>query len=75
MHFLRPGLDLTLRWEIPVLADAFLVAIGWSSQLYVPQRLGGGILEPAVFGAADSIWHIGQAFLTLHWRIPYDVRM
>lgn len=75
MHFLRPGLDLTLRWEIPVLPDAFLLALGWSSQFYVPQRLGGGIFEAAVLGAPDTIWHIGQAFLTLHWRVPYDVKM
>ena len=68
-HFLRPGLDLTLHWEIPV-TETFLVSMGWMSQFYVPQKLGGGVFELGGWND-QSIWHVGQAFLMLHVRFPY----
>lgn len=74
MVFVRPGLDLMLRWEIPVLPDAFLVAVGWASQLYLPQKLGGPVFEAGAFDRG-SIWHVGQVFVTLHWRILYSVQL
>jgi len=68
-HLLRPGIDLTLHWEIPV-TDAFLLSMGWMSQFYVPQKIGGGVFE---MGGWDdkSIWHVGQVFLMLHFRFDY----
>lgn len=68
MHFFRPGLDAKAELEVP-LSDSFLVSLGWTSQLHVPQVIGGGFFE--VKPAERSIWHVGQAFLKLHLRVPY----
>lgn len=70
-HFLRPGLDLKAEAEIPF-SDTFLVSFGWNSQAYIPQEVGGSIL--AVGALDESIWHIGQGFLKLHFRFPYEYR-
>lgn len=72
MHFLRPGVELTLDFEVPVTQNTLLSA-GWASQLYIPQTLNGSILE--VGGFNNSIWHIGQAFLKLHYRFPYTTSL
>jgi hypothetical protein len=69
LHFLRPGLAASLKWEVPV-TDRFLFSLGWASQLYIPQKLQGPFLEMGGFDDA-SIWHVGQAFLMLHWRFDY----
>lgn len=69
-HFLRPGLALLADLEIP-LSKTFLISIGWSSGLYIPQEVGGDIF--AIGDLEDSIWHIGQAFVQLHFRFPYAV--
>jgi hypothetical protein len=67
-HFLRPGLDATADLEIPF-SKSFLISVGWASMFYPPQRLGGPIFE---LGDTDeSVWHIGQAYLKLHFRFPY----
>ncbi len=67
-HFLRPGLDATADLEIP-LSTSFLVSVGWTSMFYPPQEVGGPIFA---LGELDqSIWHIGQAYLKLHFRFPY----
>ena len=69
-HFLRPGLDLGARAEVEV-TESFLVSVGWSSGLYIPQELGG-------FGTAplgESLFHFGQANLQLHVRFPYTTRL
>lgn len=71
-HFLRPGIDLNLDVEIPV-TDNFLVSLGWTSQLYIPQRVGGGVLDTGPF--EETIWHIGQAYLMLHFRFPYTTQL
>ena len=68
-HFLRPGIDLRLELEVP-LGDTFLFSTGWSSGLYIPQRIGGGIgtLGPT----NESIWHLGQAYAVFNVRIPFE---
>ncbi|TNF32645.1 MAG: hypothetical protein EP329_09515 [Deltaproteobacteria bacterium] len=71
-HFLRPGIDLNLDVEIPV-TETFLVSVGWTSQVYIPQKVGGGVLETGPF--EDTIWHIGQAYLMLHFRFPYTTHL
>ncbi len=68
-HLLRPGIDVTLHWEIPV-SDTFLVSMGWMSQFYVPQKVGGDIFELGGFDD-KSIWHVGQVFVMLHFRFDY----
>ena len=71
-HFLRPGLDIKGEFEIPIL-DVFLISLGWTSQFYIPQKVGGSVIE---FGPIEeSIWHIGQPFLMLHLRIPYKTSL
>lgn len=70
-HFLRPGLDLQADFEVAV-TESFLFSIGWRSTLYPPQEVGGSILA---WGELDqSIWHIGQAYLMLHGRVPVTRR-
>ena len=69
LQFLRPGIDLTLKWEAP-LTPAWLVSLGWASHLYVPQKLDGGLLAVGGFDDA-SLWHVGQVFLMLHHRFGY----
>lgn len=66
-HFIRPGLDLSLSSELKA-SSSFLVSFGWASQFYVPQKLGSlgvGTLD-------ESIFHVGQAFVQLHFRFPYE---
>lgn len=70
-HFIRPGVDPKLTLEIPF-SDRVLMSVGWASQLYVPQRVGGNVFQ--VGPLDESIWHVGQAFLKLHVRIPVMVQ-
>lgn len=72
MHFLRPGLEGKAELEFLITKD-FLFSLGWASQLFIPQRVGGPIFELGSIG--DSIWHIGQAFFKLHLRVPYETPM
>ena len=71
-HFFRPGLDLNAELEIP-LSKSVLVSGGWTSFFYPPQEVGGPVL--ALGDREASIWHIGQAFVQLHFRIPYTTRI
>ena len=71
-HFLRPGLELKAELEFPIQRD-FRISVGWSSSLYPPQEVGGKVFE---IGELDqSIWHVGQAFLLLHFRFPYETEI
>lgn len=68
MHFIRPGIDLKVELELPV-TSTVLLSIGWASQLYPPQEIGGEIFA---WGDTErSVWHIGQAYAMLHVRFPY----
>ena len=69
-HFLRPGLAVGVDIELP-LSKVFLVSVGWVSTVYPPQEVGGEIF--ALGALEDSIWHIGQAYVQLHFRFPYSV--
>jgi hypothetical protein len=70
-HFLRPGLQLTADLEFQ-LSESFLVSLGWSSAAYIPQRVGSFSETQPLSG---SIFHVGQAFLLLHFRVPFTVTM
>ena len=73
MHFLRPG--LTASAEIPLrLNDTVGVTAGWRSTVYLPQELGGGVTAMK-FSREGTIWHIGQAFITLDIRFPYTTTL
>lgn len=71
-HFLRPGLAIGIDIEIPF-SKSFLVSFGWNSTVYPPQEVGGDIF--ALGALEDSIWHIGQAYVQLHFRFPYSVNL
>ncbi|HSP78977.1 MAG TPA: hypothetical protein VLQ93_10635 [Myxococcaceae bacterium] len=68
-HFVRPGADLMAELELmPV--KSFGLSLGWASGFYVPQKLGSLGVGPL----NQSVWHVGQAYLKLHVRFPYEVR-
>lgn len=71
-HFLRPGVTLSAKLEVPI-TDTFLVSMGWASDLYIPQPLS----QPpwTLFPLEDSLWHLGGPFVKLHIRIPYEVSL
>ena len=72
-HFLRPGIDAKLEFELPI-SEHFLISFGWASQVYVPQRLGASPF--AEFGPFESwVWHFGQAFLLFHFRFPFETNL
>ncbi|MBT3218322.1 MAG: hypothetical protein HN348_04470 [Proteobacteria bacterium] len=71
-HFIRPGIDLRAGMEIPITAKV-LTSIGWNSQFYPPQPLGGKVLAFGPF--SNSIWHMGQAYWKFHFRFPYKVNL
>ncbi len=71
-HFLRPGAELAIELEVPV-TDQFLLSLGWASQLYIPQQVGGSILD--LGSGNDALWHIGQAFFMFHFRVPYTTSL
>lgn len=74
--FVRPGLDLGLRLEIPF-TDNFLMSMGAFAQAYVPQEVGGfGLPDTSKPAWLDeSIWLLPQAFVMLHYRFPYTVNL
>lgn len=71
-HFLRPGISLGLSAGT-MLSDSFGLSIGWNSNFYIPQAIGGGILE--LGEGQRSLWHIGEAFLMLRFRFPYTTTL
>ena len=71
-HFLRPGVELKIDLEIPI-TDQFLISFGWASQFYIPQEVGGSILD--LGSGNDSLWHIGQLHFMLHFRVPYTTTL
>ena len=72
-HFLRPGIDITAEVEIKF-SQQFLLSFGWTSQVYIPQKIGEFGFGADPFGH-DSIWHNGQIFLMLHFRFPYSTTL
>jgi len=76
-HFLRPGLGLGAEFTVPM-GGRFSLAAGWRSNLYVPQELNStvGSLGPIENGdLSQSIWHVGQASLRLHYRFPFRTNL
>jgi hypothetical protein len=78
-HFIRPGLDIGAELEI-ALTSSFLLSLGWASGFYVPQGLG--VLGMGPFGDEQNwdtlnqtLWHLGQGFIKLHFRFPYTANL
>ena len=71
-HFLRPGVDLGTKVRVP-LGEDFALSLGWSSNFYLPQKIGGAIFETAK--GDDALWHIGEGFLMLHYQFPYTTTL
>lgn len=72
-HFIRPGAEFRVDLEFPIIPNEVLMSLGWASQLYPPQRVGGYPWEWSPLG--ETIWHVGQAYLMLHIRAPYTTTM
>lgn len=71
-HFLRPGASVGLSAGA-MLTDTIGLRLGWNSNFYIPQEIGGGILD---MGEGDrSLWHIGEAYLQLRVRFPYTTTL
>lgn len=71
-HFIRPGLDAEISLEIPF-SDTWLMSMGWSAQVYIPQKLGGKVWEVGPFD--ETIWQVNAPFVKLHYRFPYKVNL
>jgi hypothetical protein len=74
--FIRPGVDIGLRFEVP-LSDTLLVSLGAGAQLYIPQEFGslgtGDTDDPQWL--SNTMWLLPQAFLMVHYRFPYTVKL
>lgn len=66
-HFLRPGASLGMKLGT-MLSDTWGMSLGWDSNFYLPQDIGGGIFDG---GGDDALWHIGEGFFMIHYRFPY----
>lgn len=72
-HFLRPGIDLGLRVEVPV-TESIGFAVGAAADIYLPQEPGRSVLAVPSLDAASldrSIWLMGRAYVQLLVRFPY----
>lgn len=72
-HFLRPGVDLGLRVEIPV-TDVVGVAFGAAADIYLPQQPGRSVLAVPAFDGPSldrSIWLMARVYVQLLFRFPY----
>jgi hypothetical protein len=67
-HFLRPGAALGAELRVNF-TDNFAMSLGWDSNMYLPQKVGGGVFSGP--DDAYSLWHIGEAFLQFHVIFPY----
>jgi hypothetical protein len=72
-HFARPGLDVGAELEFAP-GQPVSVSLGWFSGFYLPQELGGFGLGRGR-DLADVLWHVGQAFVKLHFRFPYTTTL
>jgi hypothetical protein len=80
-NFLRPGIDLKAEAEVRLHPSLYL-SFGWASQLYLPQEPGPNpfvveqtFLDELPMSLSRAIWHIGQPFVMVHYRFPYQTTM
>lgn len=72
-HFVRPGIDLGVELELAP-GQPVSLSLGWASGFYLPQELGGFGLGTER-DLADVLWHVGQAWVKLHFRFPYTTTL
>lgn len=70
--FARPGVELAVDFEVPI-DERFLMSVGWTSKVYVPQDLDGNVGDVGEIDG-DSLWHVGSFYLQGHFRFPYTHR-
>ena len=74
MHFLRPGAEIKASFELPLdRRRKTAISIEWASQFYIPQKVGGKILE--LGKTNESVWHIGQLSIMLHKRFDLSLNI
>ena len=73
LFFARPG--VRFQASVPIqLSQGLGLAAGWRSALYIPQPLNGSVAELGRFDD-QSLWHIGQLYLSILVRFPYTTRI
>jgi hypothetical protein len=70
-HFLRPGASVGVELGT-MFSDTWGMSLGWDSNFYLPQNIGGSILEG---DDDDALWHVGEGFLMIHYRFPYTTKL
>jgi hypothetical protein len=71
-HFFRPGLGVGGGLMLNLFAGISITA-DWRSRFYPPQELGGSFLQ--LGDISQSVWHIGQASVELHYRFPFTTNI
>ena len=73
MHLLRPALSAKAALNLQF-SKSIGLTIGWRSYFMPPQPIGGSIGD---FEASteNTIWHMGQGFATLNFRIFKDLKI
>lgn len=66
-HFLRPGASVGVKLGT-MFSDTWGMSLGWDSNFYLPQDIGGGVFDS---DDEDALWHIGEGFLMFHYRFPF----
>jgi hypothetical protein len=70
--FLRPGVELSASVVLELAYKKVYLSFGWASGLYVPQVLGTFVGTRPL---DQAIWHLGQAFLQLHFRFNQRINL
>ena len=69
--FARPGLSAQAELEL-MPTDVFGISLGWESAFYIPQKLGS---FAEISPTDQTIWHIGDGFVKLHFRFPFATNL
>lgn len=67
--FIRPGVAVGLGVAI-ALAPGLNLRFGMDEAAYVPQAVGGGLLEMS--GPDGSLWRMGSPWAMVEFRVPYN---
>lgn len=73
MNFLRPGAVASLSLPLQI-TESVGFNIGWRSTFVPPQEIGGDILALKK-STEGTIWHIGQGYAMITFRIPYTTKL
>lgn len=73
MHLFRPSLSVKASINIQF-SKAIGLTLGWREYFMPPQTLGGSVLDFST-DTKNSIWHMGQGFATLNFRIFKDLKL